>query len=361
VKRTGPIKVLIVDDSALVRSILTRVLAAAEDIQVVGGAKDPFEARELIIAYRPDVIILDIEMPRMDGITFLKKLMTHYPVPVIMCSGMAPANSRIAIEAIECGAVDVVAKPATGGSKALHQLGEDLAEKIRAAAVAMPGTPPIPASVTTPPTSFRAVGLDPNRYLVAIGASTGGTEAIRRVLANVPADFPPVVMVQHMPEGFTSSFAARLNDFSAMHISEAVDGEWLEPGKGVLARGGLQMVVQSVGGRLRVSYVGSELVNRHCPSVDVLFDSVARVVGRHAVGVLLTGMGADGARGLLNMRTAGAVTIAQNKETCIVHGMPKVAVELGAAQHQCSPTEVSRTIIQALRTGAKDRVSAASQ
>lgn len=356
-KRNGPIKVLIVDDSALVRSILTRVLAEAQDIRVVGGAKDPFEARELIIAYRPDVIILDIEMPRMDGITFLKKLMAHYPVPVIMCSGHAPANSRVAIEAIECGAIDVVIKPSAGGSKALRRLGEDLAEKIRAATVAMPAPPPIPASATSTPASFRAAGIDPSRYLVAIGASTGGTEAIRRVLANVPADFPPVVMVQHMPEGFTQSFAARLNDFSQMTISEAQDGEWLEVGKGLLARGNVQMAVQPSGSRLRAAYVGTELVNRHCPSVDVLFDSVAKLSGIHAIGVLLTGMGADGARGLLNMRNAGAVTIAQTKQSCVVYGMPKVAVDLGAVQYQCEPADVCRTIIQAIRAAARDRTA----
>jgi two-component system, chemotaxis family, protein-glutamate methylesterase/glutaminase len=357
VKRTGPIKVLIVDDSALVRSILSRVLAEDQEIQVVGGAKDPFEARELIISYRPDVIILDVEMPRMDGITFLKKLMAHYPVPVIMCSGVAASNSRNAIKAIECGAVDVVAKPTTGGRAALQQLGEELAEKIRAAVVAMPAPPPIPASVTSPPTSFQAAGIDPGRYLVAIGASTGGTEAIRRLLDQVPADFPPVAIVQHMPEGFTYSFAGRLNESSKMTITEAVDGDVLTPGKGVLARGNAQMVVQAGGGKIRVAYAGTEPVNRHCPSVDVLFDSVARSIGKQAIGVLLTGMGADGARGLLNMRNAGAITIAQNKESCVVYGMPKVAVDLGAVQYQCPPADVSRTIIQAIRAAARTRAS----
>jgi two-component system chemotaxis response regulator CheB len=355
VKRTGPIKVLIVDDSALVRSILTRVLAEDQEIQVVGGAKDPFEARELIINYRPDVIILDIEMPRMDGITFLKKLMAHYPVPVIMCSGNAAANSRNAIEAIECGAVDVVAKPTAGGRMALQRLGEELAEKIRAATVAMPAAPPIPASATSPPMSFQAAGIDPSRYLVAIGASTGGTEAIRRLLAQVPPDFPPVAIVQHMPEGFTYSFATRLNEFSDITITEAVDGDILVPGKGVLARGNAQMIVQASAAKIRVAYAGNEPVNRHCPSVDVLFDSVARGIGKQAIGVLLTGMGADGARGLLNMRNAGAITIAQDKASCVVYGMPKVAVELGAVQYQCPPAEVPRTIIQAIRTTSRTR------
>ena len=358
-RRHGHIKVLIVDDSALVRSILTRVIEGAEDIQVIGEAKDPFEARELIIAYRPDVIILDIEMPRMDGITFLKRLMVHYPVPVIMCSGHAPANSRTAIEAIECGAIDVVAKPVTGGSMALLQLGEDLAEKIRAAVEARPAPLPITGSAVAPPASFRETGIDPNRCIVAIGASTGGTDAIRQVLAAAPADFPPTVMVQHMPEGFTYSFATRLNDFSAMRISEAVDGERIEAGKGVLARGGLQMVVKAAGGSLRTAYAGSQPVNRHSPSVDVLFDSVARIADRRIIGILLTGMGADGARGLLNMRQNGALTIAQTRESCVVYGMPKMAVELGAAQYQCAPGDVPRTIIHAIKTGRRVKAATA--
>ena len=312
-RKAGPIKVLIVDDSALVRSILTRVLSNERGIKVVGGGKDPYEARELIIAYRPDVIILDIEMPRMDGITFLKKLQVHYPVPVIMCSGVAPANSRLALEAIESGAVDVVAKPAAGGRNALARLGEDLAEKIRAAAIARPAPPPIPGSPASAPTSVRATGLDPKRWLVAIGASTGGTEAIRQVLSHVPADFPPVAIVQHMPEGFTQSFAERLNQFSAMTVTEAVDGDILTPGRAFVARGGKQMWVSPSGGQWRIIYGSEELVNRHCPSVDVLFDSVARHIGRQAVGIILTGMGADGAKGLLRMNQAGLVTITQNE------------------------------------------------
>lgn len=347
-RQTVPIRVLIVDDSALIRSILSRVLSEQPDIELVGGAKDPYEARELIIEYRPDVIILDIEMPRMDGLTFLTKLMAHYPVPVIMCSGVAPASSHNALEAIERGAVDVVAKPTTGGSKALQALGEDLAEKIKAAAIAMTHRPSIPASARTTPSSFRATGLDPGRHLVAIGASTGGTDAIKRLLECVPPDFPPVAIVQHMPEGFTESFAGRLDRFSRLTVSEAVDGDVLEPGRALLARGGVQMSIIG-GGRWRVMYGSDELVNRHCPSVDVLFDSVARVVGKQAIGILLTGMGADGARGLLNMRRAGAVTIAQNQESCVVYGMPKVAVDLGAAQQSAAPADIPRLVMQMLR------------
>ena len=349
VKRTSPIKVLIVDDSPLIRSMLSRVLAEEPDIQVVGGAKDPYEARELIITYRPDVILLDIEMPRMDGLTFLTKLMAHYPVPVIMCSGAAPASSAVALKAIELGAIDVVSKPTGGGNQALRQLGADLAEKIRAAAIAK-SPPPIPAAATSATESFHAAGLDPQRYLVAVGASTGGTEAIRQMLGLMPEDCPPIVMVQHMPEGFTRSFADRLDQLSRITVQEAADGDVLVPGKAFLARGGVQMSVQVSGGKWRIAYGTSEPVNRHCPSVDVLFDSVARCPGRQLVGVLLTGMGADGAKGMLNLRRNGAITIAQDQRSSVVYGMPKVAVELGAVQHQSTPAGVTRVIIQALRS-----------
>lgn len=348
-KQVCAIKVLLVDDSALVRSVLQRALSQADGIEVVGGAKDPYEARELIIKCRPDVIILDIEMPHMDGLTFLKKLQAHYPVPVIMCSGIAPTNSRTAIEALEAGATDVVTKPASGGSQALVRLADDLTEKIRAAAVAIQARPSIPRSLTTPPCSFRAMRLDPSRYVVAIGASTGGTEAIKALLAQVPADFPPIAIVQHMPEAFTKSFAERLDRFSAVTVTEAVDGDLLVPGRAFVARGEIQMSVCGPGPRWRLSQGTNELVNRHCPSVDFLFDSVARLVGNRAIGIILTGMGADGARGLLNMRNAGALTVAQDRESCVVYGMPKVAVELGAVQYTAAPGDIPATVMQALQ------------
>lgn len=355
VKRNGPIKVLIVDDSPLIRSILTRVLSETSDMDVVGGAKDPYEARELIIQFRPDVIILDIEMPRMDGLAFLRRLMVHYPVPVIMCSGMAPASSRAALEAIEAGAVDVVSKPSGGRSQALRALGEDLADKIRAATVARPTNRRIavPTQIAIP--TWRKQGLDPSRYVVVVGASTGGTEAIKALLSRVPPDWPGTAMVQHMPVGFTRSFASRLDQFSALQVTEAVEGDVLAPGRAFLARGDTQMMIKAVSGQLRIQYGSDEPVNRHCPSVDVLFQSVARPVGKQVIGILLTGMGDDGARGLLALRQAGAHTFGQNRESCVVYGMPKVAFELGAVQQQAPPAEIPRLVAKALATRAAAR------
>ncbi|MCB9849226.1 MAG: chemotaxis response regulator protein-glutamate methylesterase [Phycisphaerales bacterium] len=347
------VKVLLVDDSPMVRSIFQRVLSTYPDIQVVGEAKDPYEARELIIKHRPNVIILDIEMPRMDGLTFLKKLHAHYPVPVIMCSGLTRENSRLALEAMAAGAVDVVAKPNSGGSAALKLLGEDLAEKIHAAAVASSPAPVVPGSAAAPtggPKSFRDAGINPARYLVMIGASTGGTEAVNLLLQNTPADFPPVAIVQHMPEGFTKSFAERLNSHSQMTVSEAVDGDELVVGRAFVARGGIQMSMVSRAGKYILRYGTSEPVNRHCPAVDVLFDSVAKTAARRTVGIILTGMGADGARGLLNLREAGAITtIAQTEKSCVVYGMPKVAVELGGAVQQGAPAEIPGMVLAALK------------
>jgi len=253
----------------------------------------------------------------------------------------------------------VVAKPATGGSMALLQLGEDLAEKIRAA-VAGPARPAANPGVRR--RTARVFSRDRHRSQPLHRGHRGIDRRYRchpSGSAAAPVDFPPTVMVQHMPEGFTYSFATRLNDFSAIRISEAVDGERIEAGKGVLARGGLQMVVKAAGGNLRIAYAGSQPVNRHSPSVDVLFDSVARIADRRIIGVLLTGMGADGARGLLNMRQNGALTIAQTRESCVVYGMPKMAVELGAAQYQCAPGDVPRTIMHAIKTSRCTRAATA--
>lgn len=360
--RKTTIKVLIVDDSPTVRATLTRVLSDEPDIDVVGGATDPYDAREFILRTKPDVILLDIEMPRMDGLTFLKKLQAHYPVPVIMCSGAGSAQSSAALKAIELGAVDFVAKPSEGGREALRRLCEDLADKIRAANIAAAFKPTVPNAASTAPRLFRSIGRSPDRYLVTIGASTGGTEAIKKLLSHVPADFPPVAIVQHMPADFTKSFAERLDQFSAMTVTEAVDGDELIPGRAFVARGGIQMAVRPFGQRWRLVYGSAEPVNRHCPSVDVLFDSVARHAGRRAIGVLLTGMGADGAKGLLKLREHGAMTLAQDKASCVVYGMPKVATELGAAQQNAPPEAIPELIMRGLASsrGARREAHVAS-
>ncbi|GJM24316.1 MAG: chemotaxis response regulator protein-glutamate methylesterase [Phycisphaerae bacterium] len=329
--------------------MLAKSISNAPDIRVVGEAQDPFLARELIIKQRPEVIILDIEMPRMDGLTFLKKLQEHYPVPVIMCSGVASASSSAALQAIEFGAVDFVAKPSSGGQDALMRLGEDLAFKIRAATVAVNVKNVAPSTPPTIQRTCKSAGIDPSRFMVAIGSSTGGTEALKMVLENVPADFPPVAIVQHMPPGFTKSFADRLNDYSPMAVSEAVDGDVLVPGRAFVARGGVQMAIERTGGKLKIKTGSDELVNRHCPAADILFDSVAELVGKKAVGVILTGMGADGAKGLLKMRESGAITVGQSEASCVVYGMPKVAAELGAVQHVTTPANVGNVIISALK------------
>lgn len=353
--RIEPIKVLVVDDSPFVRCILASEIDKAPDLEVVGGAKDPFEARELIIEYHPDVIILDLEMPRMDGLTFLRKLVVHYPVPVIMCSSSSESGSQAAIEAIEAGAVDVVCKPHHGEKNAMRRLAEELVDKVRAAAISIPRLPPLP-SRPAGPTSFRELGLDPSQFLVLIGASTGGTEAIKGLLSNVPADFPPTAIVQHMPEVFTRSFATRLDSFSPMTVTEAEDHDALVPGRAFVARGGTQLLVQGTGTMLRLAYGSTEPVNRHCPSVDVLFHSANRPIGRQIIGIILTGMGDDGARGLLALRQAGAITFGQDRASSVVYGMPKVAFDLGAVEQQAAPTDIPRLLMKTLQSRHLRRV-----
>jgi len=355
VKLTGAIKTLIVDDSPSVRAVLARILGEQEGIQVVGGARNAAEARELILAHRPDVIVLDIQMPNGAGLTFLRKLAIHYPVPVIACGEPTKDGHEAGVRATELGAIDVVSKPRSITGRTLSMWSEDLVHKILAAAASRPAPPPLPATASSPPSLFRNASLDPNRYLVLIGASTGGTEALRQILRITPPDFPPVAIVQHMPEGFTASFAQHLDTQSPLRVSEAADGDLLKPGKAFIARGGRQMRVVHSHPEPRIACGETEPVNRHCPSVDVLFDSALRIANRKLVGVLLTGMGADGAKGLLRLRHAGALTIGQDQRSCVVYGMPKVAAELGAVQIQCPPDEVPGTIIRALRAAENPR------
>ena len=322
------IRVLIVDDSATVRRVLTTELSRFPDIEVVGGAQDPYVARDMIVELKPDVVTLDVEMPRMDGLSFLKKLMRHHPMPVVMVSSVVPANSRNAMDALEAGAVEVVPKPA--GPQSIPDVGRILVQAVRAAAAADLGrllAPRRAVSTSPRPVAAETDGVD----LFAIGASTGGTKALAQVFSCLPEDIPPVVVVQHMPPGFTQSFAERLDQLAAIRVKEGESGDSLERGTGYIAPGGTHMLVERRGSRLRIKLKDGPPVNFHRPSVDVLFQSVARSAGAKVRAAILTGMGSDGAKGLLTLRKAGAHTISQSADTCAVYGMPRAADELGAS------------------------------
>jgi two-component system chemotaxis response regulator CheB len=321
-------RVLIVDDSAIVRKILSEALSAEPDIEVVGTAPDPFIARDKILSLKPDVLTLDIEMPRMDGLTFLKRLMQFHPMPAIVISSLAQPSCRAAIQALEYGAVEVLAKP--GGPYSVGELRQTLAAKVRAAACARVRRPPEAAESAPPPRISQAATLPPGMVL-AIGASTGGTEAIASIVSRLPANSPGVVVAQHIPPQFSCAFANRLNGLSAVEVREAVDNDALRPGMVLVAPGDFHMLLRKAGGRYYVSIKTGPKVCYQRPSVDVLFSSVAEAAGAEAVAALLTGMGSDGAQGLLRLRQAGAHTIAQDEATCVVYGMPREAVNLGAA------------------------------
>lgn len=332
------IRVLIVDDSAIVRKILSEALSAAPDIEVAGTAPDPIIAAEKIRALNPDVLTLDIEMPRMDGLTFLKGLMQSKPLPAIIISSLAQPSCRAAVQALELGAVEVLAKPA--GPFSIGELRFTLAAKVRAAASArlrrvlsnpVPPISPQAHPVTAAPLFQRvSSSISPNMIL-AIGASTGGTEAIASIVTRLPADCPPVVVAQHIPPLFSHAFAERLNGLSAPEVKEAVDNDAVQPGRVLVAPGDFHMVLRKSGGRYYVNIKTGPKVCYQRPSVDVLFCSVAETAGDSAVAALLTGMGSDGAQGLLRLRQAGAHTIAQDEATCVVFGMPREAIALGAA------------------------------
>jgi two-component system chemotaxis response regulator CheB len=318
-----------VDDSAVVRQVLSKALSKEPDIEVVGTATDPYVARDKIVQLEPDVITLDVEMPRMDGITFLKKLMKHHPMPVIILSALTQKGGELALAAMEAGAVEVLAKP--GGSFSVGEMAEQLADKIRAAAQARP----TPRPTTAKPERVQRLAptnMDLTNKIVAIGASTGGTEAIKEVLVRLPATVPGIVIVQHMPPRFTTSFAERLNSLCAFEVREAADGDSVYPGRCLIAPGNFHMLLRRSGARYYVNVKTGPLVHHQRPAVDVLFRSVAKSAGKNAVGVILTGMGADGAEGMLQMKQAGAYTIGQDENSCVVYGMPKAAYELGAVQ-----------------------------
>ena len=352
------IRILIVDDSAIVRRILTEALSGESDIEVVGTAPDPYVARDKILALHPDVLTLDIEMPRMDGLTFLKKLMHFHPLPTIIISSLAQSSCLVALQALEFGAVEVLAKP--GGPYSVGELRQNLAHKVRAAAAARIRRPePVSAAreaKPAPPARLVAPAL-PSAAVLAIGASTGGTEAIANVLTRLPQSCPGMVITQHIPAQFSRAFAKRLNDLCAMEVKEAEDGDTLRSGLALIAPGDFHMLLRHGGGRYYVSVKTGPRVCYQRPSVDVLFASVAEAAGADAVGVLLTGMGNDGAQGLLKMRQAGAHTIAQNEATCVVYGMPREAVERGAAAQILALPAIAEAMLAA---GAR-RVSRADR
>ncbi|GAB2182578.1 chemotaxis response regulator protein-glutamate methylesterase [Denitratisoma sp. agr-D3] len=350
-----PIKVLVVDDSALMRRLLTEIIGAAPDIEVVGAAPDPLIAQEMIKELNPDVLTLDVEMPKMDGLEFLARLMKLRPMPVIMISSLTARGSDATLQALELGAVDFVAKPHGENPAALSAYGDDIRDKIRAA-YATPRRRPTPDSATaSPPGKDDGGSRLPAKVLtdkvIAIGASTGGTEAIKTVLTALPAEMPPIVMVQHMPETFTPSFAQRLNTLSKLTVVESKGGEKLQPGHAYLAPGHSHLLIRRQGAGYVTELARTEPVNRHRPAADVLFRAVAAEAGRNALGVILTGMGRDGAEGLVSMHQSGSWNIGQDKDSCVVYGMPRAAAELGALDDVAPLTEIAGRLLARLRKG----------
>lgn len=337
------IKVLIVDDSALVRQLLSHLLSQADDIDVVGCAEDPYQAREMIKALNPDVLTLDIEMPKMDGIAFLRNLMKLRPMPVIMVSTLTEKGAAITLEALSLGAIDFIAKPKADLANRLFNYQNELIEKIRLAAKSH-----VRAISRNPPQLDHSNKLK-NR-LIAIGASTGGTEAIQRIVAQLPENFPPIVIAQHIPAAFSASFAKRLNSHSRMTVIESQGNEIIKPGMAYLAPGHCHLKVQRKGTHLYTLLCDSEPVNRHKPSVDVLFDSVSECVAKSSIGILLTGMGRDGALGLSRMRQQGAYTIAQDEASSIVWGMPGAAVEMDACEEQLHIDKIPQRLLSLLKS-----------
>jgi two-component system chemotaxis response regulator CheB len=343
------IKVLIVDDSAVVRKVLTEELSKYEDIQIVGTAVDPWVARDKIVRLKPDVITLDLEMPKMDGLSFLAKLMKHYPLPVVVVSSVTPKNSLNAMKALDLGALDVLCKP--GGAYSTLDISKSLVRSIRAAASARINKHPEKPDSGSEKIPTRKFNLQTTNKVVAIGASTGGTKAIEVVLKGMPATSPGTVIVQHMPESFTTAFAKRLNEICQMEVREAHDNDHVVPAVALIAPGNYHMLLNRSGGNYVVKIKNGPRVHHQRPAVDVLFQSVAKNAGPNAVGVVLTGMGSDGAKGLLAMKRQGACTIAQDEQTSVVFGMPKEAIKIGAADKVVPLSNVSHAIINSLQNG----------
>ena len=352
-------RVVVVDDSALVRSLLGEIINRQPDMECIGAASDPYVAREMIRNLNPDVITLDVEMPRMDGIDFLSKLMRLRPMPVVMVSTLTERGADVTLKALELGAVDFVAKPKIGVADGLRLLAQDITDKVRVAAKARvhklvtPGAPAATSMSSTQPVRIAPpvanLGRLSTEKIVFIGASTGGTEATKEVLINLPPDSPAVVITQHMPPGFTKSYATRLDSLCRIRVAEAQDGERILPGHAYIAPGGLHLSVERSGANYIARVQDGEPVNRHKPSVEVLFKSAARVVGPNAIGIMLTGMGADGAKAMREMRDAGAYNLAQDEASCVVFGMPREAINAGAVQEVLPLKQIAPQLIEYLR------------
>ncbi|HEY0330889.1 MAG TPA: chemotaxis response regulator protein-glutamate methylesterase [Rhodopseudomonas sp.] len=345
------IRVLIVDDSALVRQMLTQLLGSDPAIDVIGAAPDPLVAREMIKSLNPDVVTLDIEMPRMDGLAFLEKIMTLRPMPVLMISSLTQKGADTALRALALGAVDYVAKPTIGLRDGFEALREEIVAKVKMAASAR--VRPLCSDAPKAAAPSPASGYSSSEKVIAIGASTGGVEALQTLLTQFPHDAPAMLVTQHMPAAFTASFAARLDQFCAVTVSQARDGERVLPGHVYIAPGGLHLELARSGANYICRVHDMPAVSGHRPSVDVLFRSVARAAGGNSVGIILTGMGSDGAAGLLEMRDAGASTIGQNEATCVVYGMPKVAHDRGATEVELPIGKISEQVLYRCRATAK--------
>jgi two-component system chemotaxis response regulator CheB len=357
--------VVVVDDLALVRGLLAEIINKQPDMECVGAASDPLVAREMIRNLNPDVITLDVEMPRMDGIDFLSKLMRLRPMPVVMVSTLTERGAETTLRALELGAVDFVAKPKIGVADGLRQLADDITDKVRTAAKAhvrrLPPATAAPAGVTGAQAGSPAAGIRPaapvaaigrlsTEKIIFIGASTGGTEATKEVLMNLPPDSPAVVITQHMPPGFTKSYAARLDGLCRIRVKEAADGDRIIPGHAYIAPGGLHLSVERSGANYVARVRDGEPVNRHKPSVEVLFESAAKVVGQNALGVMLTGMGADGAKAMKTMRDAGSFNVCQDEASCVVFGMPREAIAHGAANEILPLQRIAPALIDRLKS-----------
>jgi len=342
----GKIRVLTVDDSALMRQVLAILLSKDPDIEVVGSAPDPYIAREKITSLKPDVLTLDVEMPKMDGLTFLEKLMRGHPMPVVMVSSLTEDGCQTTLRALELGAVDFITKPKIDLQDGMEAIAQDLIDKVKAAAMAKVRGRTEATSLESrllPGSSFSM--LKTTDTIIAIGASTGGTEALKAVLEVLPSHTPPIIVTQHMPERFTKTFSDRLNKLCRISVKEAEDGDSVLPGHALIAPGSYHMTLVRSGARYSVSLNQDAPVNRHRPSVDVMFDSVARYAGANAIGVILTGMGGDGARGMLAMKQAGSFNIAQDEASCVVFGMPKEAIKLGGADKVLPLNDIPAAIL----------------